>query len=172
MIILGEMTVADLYRGVADGGTTTVVLVLAFPLVIALLSLLLKGMGRMRSSQMVANLGIAIGLAAVSLEALALIYAMERGVDPLADVSIFLLVAPLYLVLAATFFEHVVHPGKQEPVRRRLRSMVLAGIAIAVCYFILAQLRFHMLIWTSMLGFILFVLALIGILYAVARRFL
>ena len=168
-----RMTVADLYQGVAGGGTATAIVFIAIPLVVALLSLALKATGHMRLSQMVANLGIAIGLAALSVEVLALVYAMDqRGVDPLADVSIFLLLAPLYLVIAATFFEHIIHPGEQEPVRRRLRGLVFAFIAIVVCYYILGRLHFHMLIFTSIAGFIAFILVIIGVLYVVARRFI
>ncbi len=167
------MTVADLYQGVAGGGTTTVIVVLAIPLVVAVLSLLLKAAGHVRGSQTVANLGIAIGLAALSVEVLGLIYAMDqRGVDPLADVSVFLLLAPLYLVIAAVVVEHVIHPGEQEPVRRRVRGLVFACIALVVCYFILGQLRFHMFILTNIFGFIVFIVAIIGILYVVARRFI
>jgi hypothetical protein len=107
------------------------------------------------------------------VEVLALIYAMDqRGVDPLADVSIFLLLGPLYLVIAAMFLEHLIHPGEQEPVRRRLRGLIFALIAIVVCYFILSQLRFHMFILTNIFGFIVFILVIIGILYVVARRFI
>jgi hypothetical protein len=171
--MMQRMTVADLYQGVAGGGTTTVIVVLGIPLLVALLSLLLKATGHLRLSQMVANLGIAIGLAAISVEVLGLIYAMDqRGVDPLADVSVFLLLAPLYLVIAAMFCEHIIHPGEQEPVRRRLRGLVFAFIAIVVVYLILGQLRFHMFILTNIFGFIVFVLAIIGILYVVARRFI
>jgi hypothetical protein len=171
--MMQRMTVADLYQGVAGGGATTVVVVLAIPLIVAVISLLLKATGHLRGSQMVANLGIAIGLAAFSVEVLGLLYAMDqRGVDPLADVSIFLLLAPLYLIGAAMFVEHVIHPGEQEPVRRRLRGLIFAFIAIVVCYFILSQLRFHMLIFTNIFGFIVFILAIIGILYVVARRFI
>jgi hypothetical protein len=171
--MMQRMTVADLYHDVAGGGTTTVIVVVGIPLAMALLSLLLKTMGQLRISQMVANLGIAIGLAAISVEVLALIYAMDqRGVDPLADVSIFLLLAPLYLVIAAMFFEHIIHPGEQEPVRQRLRGLIFAFIAIVVCYFILGQLRFHMFIFTNIFGFVVFILAIIGILYVVARRFI
>lgn len=171
--MMQRMTVADLYQGIAGGGTMTAIVILAIPLILGLLSLLLKGTGHLRASQMVANLGIAIGLAAVSIEVLALIYAMDRsGVDPLADVSIFLLLAPLYLVVAAVVFEHIIHPGEQESVRRRLRGLVLALVAIVVCYLILSQLRFHMLVLTNLFGFICFIAAIIGILYFVARRFI
>jgi hypothetical protein len=140
---------------------------------VALLSLLLKAAGRLRLSQMVANLGIAIGLAAISVEVLGLLYAMDqRGVDPLAEVSIFLLLAPLYLVIAAMFVEHLIHPGEQESVRRRLRGLIFALIAMVVVYFILSQLSFHMLILTNIFGFVCFIAAIIGILYFVARRFI
>jgi hypothetical protein len=57
-------------------------------------------------------------------------------------------------------------------VRQRLRGLIFAFIAIVVCYFILGQLRFHMFIFTNIFGFVVFILAIIGILYVVARRFI
>lgn len=173
MVTMNQMTVTDLYHAVVGGGATTATLVVAFPVAIAMLSLFLKGLGRLRMSQTVANLGIAVGLAAVAVEVLALVYATEQyGVDPLADVSIFVLLGPPYLAVAATLFEHIVHPGTQESVRQWLRRVMMVCIATGVCYFILARLGFHVLILTSLLNFILFVVAIIGVLYLVARRFI
>lgn len=167
------MTVAELYGAIAGGGTTTAVAILGFPLAVALVSLLLKGAGHRRGSQRVANLGIAVGLAAIAVEVLALVYVMDRhDVDPLSDVSIFILLAPLYLLVAGVVVENVIHPGQQESVRRRIRGAVLTFIVVVVCYYVLGRLGFHMLVLTSITGFILFILALVGILYVVARRFI
>lgn len=167
------MTVADLYDMAVSGGTRTAVGVLLFPALIALLSLVLQLAGRPRASQAVANLGIAIGLAAVSVEVLGLVYAMDRhGVDPLSDVSIPVLLAPLYLLVAAVVSENIIHPGPQAAVRQRLRRAALALIAVVVLYWILSQLSFHMLVLTNLFTFGVFILVLIGALYYVARRFL
>jgi hypothetical protein len=167
------MTVAELYSVIAGGGNTTVIAILALPLALGLLSLVLKATGHQRGSQRVANFGIAVGLAAIAVEVLALVYVMDRhDVDPLSDVSIFILLAPLYLLVAGVAVEHVIHPGQQHALRRRIRGAVLTFIVVVVCYYVLGRLGFHMLVLTSITGFILFVLALIGILYLVARRFI
>ena len=49
---------------------------------------------------------------------------------------------------------------------------MLTFIVVVVCYYVLGRLGFHMLVLTSITGFILFILAFVGILYVVARRFI
>lgn len=167
------MTVADLYYTVVNGGTYTVLAVLLLPVFVALLSLLLQLTGRARASQATANLGIAVGLTAVSVEVLGLTYAMDRhGVDPLSDVGLPILLAPLYLLVVAVAFENIIHPGPQEILRQRLRRAALVLISVVVLYWVLSQLSFHMLVLTNLFTFGLFILIVIGLLYLVARRFL
>lgn len=167
------MTIADLYQQVAGGGIYTIAAVFGLPLVLGLLSLYFKKSGLMRLSQGVANLGIAVGLAAISIEILALVYTMDRlSVEPLSQVPLIMLLGPIYLLAAAVFVENRVHPGPQAEMRARIRGALITVLALAVVYYIVGKLNIYMLVWTSLTGFIVFILLLIGFLYFVARRFI
>lgn len=165
------MTVAELYQAIATGGTGTAALVIGTPLVIGVASLYLRANGKNRASQTVANFGIAIGLAALSIEIFALIYAMDHlGINPLTDVDLFLMLGPVYLLGVGFLIEHLIHPGTQHNIRRKFRSGILVVIILGVLYFLLSKLELYMLILSSMMGFIMFILFLIGVLYLVVKR--
>lgn len=165
------MTLAELYTAAASGGAATMAAVLGFPVVIGLISLALKRAGHHQGSQAVANFGIAIGLAAVAVEILAILYATDRlGVDLVSDVSLFMLIGPAYLLIASVVVENIVHPGPQEAIRRRVRSVALILIVLAVLYFILGKLNLYMLVLTSMAGFLVFLAAIIAVLYYIVHR--
>ena len=73
-------------------------------------------------------------------------------------------------VCAAFGIEHLLHPDQQEDVRKRIRSVLLFITILGVLYFILSRLSMHMIIWTNVVGFIFFIVALIGILYFLIRK--
>ncbi len=167
------MTIADVYHSVANGGARTITVVVALPLVLGVLSWYLKIARLRRASQSVANFNIALGLSAISLEILGLTYAIDRlGTEPLSEVPLVMLLGPIYLLAAAVFVENRIHPGPQVELRRRIRGAIATVLALVVVYYILVKLNFHMLIWTSVSGFIVFILLLIGFLYFIARRFI
>jgi hypothetical protein len=145
----------------------------ALPLATGLGSGALKGVGAARASQQVANGGIALALAALLLEVLGLAYAVRvRDVDPLATTPLVLLAAPPWLVAAAFAVEHIVHPGPQEEIRRPLRTVAMALVTVAVLAAVFSVLRIHMLIFGGIPGFLVFVAALIGVLWFLIRRLL
>lgn len=166
-----SMTVSELYQAIADGGTRTAAFVIVTPLLIGGLALVLRDNGKPKASQILANIGIVLGLLAVAVEVMALIYGVqELGINPLSDVDILLLMAPLYLLGAGILIEHLVHPGTQEGLRKKIRAGVLSIIILAVLFFLLGKLRLYMLVWTSMTGFILFIGFLVAVFYFMVRK--
>ncbi|MCA9688733.1 MAG: hypothetical protein KC636_03940 [Myxococcales bacterium] len=165
------MTVAGLYQSIADGGASTIAAIAAGPLAIGVIAWLLRQAGQRRASQSLCNFGIALAFATVVLELLALIYVITHlEVDVLAEVDLLLLLLPTVLVIEAFLVEHLLHPGKQELVRQKIRGALLLVIILGVLFFILGKLKMYMLIWSSMTGFIVFVALIIAALYYVVRR--
>jgi len=165
------MTVAELYSLLENGGDATLAGIILFPVAISGLAFMLKLAGKVEASQALANFGIAIGLAALGIEILALQYAMSHlDIHPLDEVPMTLLFAPVYLTISAFLGEHLVHPGKQHNIRKQMRAGLLVVIVLAVLYFILSHLNMHMIIWSNMFGFLMFILVIIAVLYAVVRK--
>lgn len=165
------MTVAELYATIENGGNATLAGIALFPFAIGAIAWMCKRIGKAELSQAIANFGIAIGLAMVGVEVLALIYAVRHlDINPLEQTPISMLFAPVYVTIAAFFAEHLVHPGQQKGIRRQLRAGMLVVIVLGVLYFILSHLNMHMLIWTNIFGFIMFILVIIGVLYFVVRK--
>ncbi len=165
------MTVAELYRQLEGGGTATLAGIALFPIAIGVVAWMFKAIGKLPLSQAIANFGIALGLAMFGIEILALMYAVDHlDVHPLDEVPISLLFAPAYITAVAFFAEHLVHPGKQAGIRKQLRGGLLVVIVLGVLYFILSHLNMHMIIWSNIFGFIMFILVIIAVLYAVVRK--
>ena len=95
------MTIADLYQQVAGGGIYTIAAVFGLPLVLGLLSLYFKKSGLMRLSQGVANLGIAVGLAAIYLGATFLVRRRTLPASSGLSARIWLLGAAAALITVA-----------------------------------------------------------------------
>ncbi len=153
-----------------DGGTTSLAAIGLFPAGIGLVSWLLAKRGHERVSQLVANAGIAIGLMGVLMLVCSLIWMSSQGGSIIESVPIVWMVAPLYLVVAGFFVEHWVHPGRQETIRGQLRGGLLIVIVLAVLYWLLSRMKIWMLVHTGIFGLILFIGALVGILYFLVRK--
>lgn len=164
------MSIADLMRGLIDGGDTSLAVIGLLPVAVGLLSWALVKGGRERISQLVANAGIAMGLMALLVMICALIWGSQHGMSAVEDVGLVWLLAPIYLVVAGFVVEHWVHPEQQENIRAQIRGAVLIVIVLAVLYWLLSRMRIWMLVHTGVLGLVLFVGALIGILYFLVRK--
>ena len=165
------MTISDIYQAIAGGGVHTAVWVIATPLVLGGVAMVLRDNGKAELSQKIANFGIVIGLLAVAIEILALIYAVqELEINPLSDVDLLLLLAPLYLLAAGLLIEHLLHPGSQEELRKKIRKAVLMLLILGVVFFVLGKLRLYMVFWTNLMGFFVFLAALVAFFYFVVRK--
>lgn len=164
------VSLADLFRALLDGGTTSLLVLASIPAVVGLVAWQLARSRQVRASQLVANAGIALGLMAMLVLLCALIWAGQHGKSVVEDVGVVWLLVPVYLVVAGFVVEHWVHPGRQEGIRAQIRGGVLIVIVLAVLYWVLSKLRILMLVHTGVLGLLLFVGALVGILYFLLRK--
>ena len=120
-------------------------------------------------SQRLANINIGLGFFAGLVVMFWTIYASTvKGMVGSTNVLVF--IAPLYMVGVAFVIENLLHPDQQEDVRKRIRSVLLFVTILGVLYFVLSRLNMHMVIWTNVVGFVFFIVALIGILYFLIRK--
>jgi hypothetical protein len=165
------MTVRDLFVLVSGNPLPLLVLAVVWPLWVLGAAAALRFMGAASTSQQVANLGIAVGVVAVTLQGMAVTYALTHfGVEPLIDTSVVLLAAPPWLLASGVVVEHLVHPGKQEAFRRPLRVGLQLVAVVVVLVAIFSVLRIHMLVFSGMLGFLGFVAVLIAVAWWMIRR--
>lgn len=165
------MTVHELYVWLAAHEAAVLALVGALPVGITLLSALLKAARRRDASQQVANVGIALGGGVLFIALLAVGYAIGvLGVNPLAEASAGLLLAPLYLVVAGFAGEHIVHPGEQQRIRSKLRFGLLSVVFLGLLAAVFSVLRIYMLVFTNMWGFLLFLVFVLGAFYVIVRK--
>jgi len=164
------MSIAELVHMVIDGGATSLAAVGLLPLVIGLAGWALNRGGQRRSSQLLANAGIAFGLMSLLLLTCTLIWANTHGLSVLEDVAIPWLLAPVYLVVASFVVEHWLHPGPQEGIRERIRGALLIVIVLAVIYWLLSRMQVWMLVHTNIMGLLMFLAAMVGILYFLVRK--
>jgi hypothetical protein len=164
------MTLAGLWAWTQSNSAAVAVLALAVPLLVGGLSGALRVAGRLDASQQVANGGIAIGLTAVLLQIMGLVfYGQHWGVEALGELSVVSLLVPGWLLLTGTGVEHLVHPGQQEGVRSRVRGMMLALVVVGVLAAVFAVLKIHMLVFSGMLGFLGFLAVIIGVFWLILR---
>ena len=164
------MSIADLMHTVVEGGTTSMVLLAALPFVLGLVAWALAKNRQERASQLVANASIALGLMALLVLLCTIIWGASHDLSVIEDIAIPWLVLPPFMVVAAFFVEHWVHPGKQESIRAQIRGALLIVIVLAVLYWLLSTMRVWMMVHTGVLGLIMFIAALIGILYFLVRK--
>lgn len=165
------MTVSDLYRMIDEGGMATLGMIAAAPVAIGALALFAKLAKQERLSQGLCNFGIAVSFTAFVVEVLALIFVVQHmHVDILGDVDLLQMLLPPVLVTEAVIIEHLLHPSKQTSIRKKMRSGLLILVILGVLYYILGKLNMHMIIWSGMLGFLLFLALIIGAIYYAIRR--
>ncbi len=164
------MTIPELYDAVVSGGPAVMGLIAAAPLLLGALAAIVFKLGLRGLSQSLCNAGIIAALTTVAIEIAAIMYASNHGVNVVEETDVLILGMPLWFVGASFLVEHLIHPGKQEHIRARIRSVLLVLITIAVVFFILGRLNMHMLIFGSILGFVLFIAAIIGVFYWVTRK--
>ena len=165
------MTIVDLYTSIESGRSLG--LIAASPLMIGGLALLLTLIGQKKASQGLCNLGIILALTTIIVEVFAIIYAMDHlKVDVVAEGSLVMLGLPIYLVIASVIVERVLHPGQQEGIRKRLRAGMLVVLMVGVLLYILNKLNMYMVIFSGMLGFVVFIALVIGVLYFAVRKVL
>lgn len=163
------MTVADLMHSIVNAGFAVGLGVAMLPLIFGAAAFFTRQGGNRVLSQRLANINIGIGFFSVLvLGCWALYAATVEGMIGSSNVLVFL--APVYLLGSAFVIEHLLHPGEQEDIRQRVRKVMLFIVVLGVLYFVLSRLNFHMIIWTSVAGFIFFIAALIGILYFLIRK--
>ena len=166
-----RVTVHDLYLWLAAHTGVALAIGGAIPLGVSILAALLSVVGARGASQQIANVGIVLGLTAVLIELLALAYAVTVvETNPLAVAPVALLVVPPWLLVSGFVVEHVLHPGKQEAVRGPIRTAGMALAAVGVLWAIFGVLRIHMLVFSGMFGFVVFVAVLIGLFWLLLRR--
>lgn len=164
------MSIADLLRALVEGGTGSFAIVGATPLAIGGLAWWLAGRGRRQASQRVANLGIALGLAAVLVLLCALGWLSHAGTSVITGVPVAWMLAPAWLLGAAIAIEHALHPGRQEAIRARVRrGLVIVGV-VALLYWLLSGMRVWMLVHTGVLGLLLFLAVLVALGWVMIRR--
>ncbi len=162
------MTVSELMQSVVNAGFAVGLGVAMLPLALGAAAYSVRASNRVLS-QRIANINIGLGFFAVLVILLWTIYASTvKGMIGSTNVLVF--IAPLYVVGAAFGIEHLLHPDQQEDVRKRIRSVLLFVTILGVLYFILSRLDMHMVIWTNVVGFLFFIVALIGILYFLIRK--
>lgn len=165
------MTLHDLYGQFLDAGAGALVVLYGLPLLFGLASLAVKFMGQRELSQDVANVGIAVGLAALCLEALGLGYAVGVvDLNPLETTPLSVLLLGPTLVVGGFIAEHLVHPGRQEAIRQQLRNAGTWVIVLGVVLFLLGRLRVWLMIHVGILGFLVFILLIIGFFVFLLRR--
>lgn len=164
------MSIAEIMRALVAEGATTLTVIALLPVAVGLVSWQLAKRQQVRASQVVANAGIAVGLMALLVLLCSLVWASQSGTSVVEDVGVEWLLAPVYLVVAGFVVEHWVHPGQQEGIREQIRGGVLIVIVLAVLYWVLSSMRIWMLVHTGVLGLLLFVAALVGILYFLMRK--
>ncbi len=163
------MTVAELMTSILASGGIATAAVGGLPLLVGVVAYLLRASGRASHSQLVANVGIGLGFFSLLVVVCWALYAATvPGLIGSTNVLVFL--APVYVLVASFGIEHLLHPGEQESVRKRVRKVLLFVIVLGVLYFILSRLNMHMVIWTNIVGFVFFIAALIGILYFLVRK--
>lgn len=168
--IVRRMSIADLMRALVDGGNATLAIIALLPVAVGLASWQLAKRQQGRASQLVANAGIAVGLMAMLVLLCTLLWGSEHGMSVVEDVGVVWLLMPVYLVVAGFAVEHWVHPGHQEGIRAQIRGGVLIVIVLTVLYWLLSRMRIWMLVHTGVLGLLLFIAALVGILYFLMRK--
>ncbi|MCA9716343.1 MAG: hypothetical protein H6713_42650 [Myxococcales bacterium] len=164
------MTIPQLYSALAEGGPAVLGMIAVAPLLIGGLALLLNLVGQRGLSQGLCNLGIIAALTTLVVEIGAIFYATQHGVNVLEEADVLLLGLPLWLIVGSFVVEHLLHPGKQENIRQQIRAVLLVLITVSVLFFILGRLKMHMVIFGSIVGFILFIIAIVGVLYWVMRK--
>ncbi|MCA9492755.1 MAG: hypothetical protein KC621_22635 [Myxococcales bacterium] len=164
------MTITDLYALIAANPGPVLLLGAFWPGLIAVVSAGLRFAGAAQISQQVANFGIAVGAVAVTTLGLGLAYGISHGADPIASVPFPLLIVPPWLLVAGVVTEHLIHPGKQESLRRPVRVLLQTLAVVVVLVAIFSVLRIHMLVFTGMLGFLGFVAVLVVLAWWMIRR--
>ncbi len=163
------MTVADLMHSIVNSGFAVGLGVAMLPLIFGAAAFFTRQGGNRVLSQRLANVNIGLGFFSVLLLGCWTLYAASvEGMIGATNVLVFL--APIYLLGAGFGIEHFLHPGQQEDVRKRVRTVLLFVAVLGVLYFVLSRLNMHMIIWTNIGGFIFFIAALIGILYLLIRK--
>lgn len=163
------MTVADLMHSIVNSGFAVGLGVAMLPLIFGAAAFFTRQGGNRVLSQRLANVNIGLGFFSVLLLGCWTLYAASvEGMIGATNVLVFL--APIYLLGVGFVIEHLLHPGEQEDIRKRVRKVMLFILVLGVLYFVLSRLSFHMLIWTNVAGFIFFIAALIGILYFLVRK--
>ncbi|MEM7159119.1 MAG: hypothetical protein AAF799_40150 [Myxococcota bacterium] len=165
------MSIADLLHSLVEGGHLSLAVLAAFPLVIGLIAWILDKRGQERVSQLVANSGIAVAVMSVVVLVCALIWSSSHGIS-MVDIDLLWMLAPVYLLIASFFVENWIHPGKQDAIRGQIRGVVLIIIVLGVLYWVLSKMQIWMLVHTGLLGLLMFIAALVGILYFLVRKVL
>lgn len=164
------MSIADLMSAMLDGGMTSLAVIGLWPVAIGSICLLLSSQRKVAASQFVANLGIAVGLMSLLLLMCSMIWGWTNGMSMISDVPVLWLLAPFYLLGAGFLLEHRIHPGKQEGIRGKIRGALLIVIVLTVIFWVLARMRIWMMVHTGITGMLLFIAAMIGILYYLVRK--
>lgn len=164
------VSTTELVRWLIEGGPHTMAVLGLMPLAIGACAAGSKHAGQRRMSQTLANCGIALGLAAVLLELCTIVWALQHGHNPLAEVGAMWLVLPAWMLVAALWIEHRLHPDRQQSIRRPIRTAILWVIVLGLVYWLLSGMRVLMLVHTGVLGLLLFVAALVGLFYVLARK--
>jgi len=167
---MDSLSIASLMSSLLAGGTTSLLALAAFPLGVLIIAWLLNRADQTAASQLVANAGIAFGLGAVLAMICSLVVASGRGVDIWADVGVPWLLIPFYLVVAGFFVENWVHPGRQESIRTKIRRGAAVVIVLSVVFWLMWRMQIFMVVLTNVLGLLLFLAAIMGILYYMVRK--
>lgn len=164
------MTLAGLWEWSQANGPMVAMLAAAVPAVVFAVAGVLRVAGRQEASQQVANGGIALGLTAVLIEVMGLVFhAQHWGVESLGGISLATLLAPGWLLVAGAGVEHLLHPDRQEGVRSRVRGMVLSLVVLGVLAAVFSVLRIYMVVFSGIFGFVLFLAAIVAVFWLILR---
>lgn len=164
------VSTTELVRWLIDGGTKSATMLALLPVALGAAAAGTKHGGQARLSQLLANAGIAIGLAALLVELCAIVWGLQHGRSLLADVGAIWLVLPAWMLAASLWIEHRLHPGAQQSIRRPVRTGLLWVIVLAIVYWLLSTMRVWMLVHTGVLGLLLFLAALVGLFWLLVRK--
>jgi hypothetical protein len=164
------MTLAELWVWIEANPSLVGVALVAIPAVVGAVSVSLRMVGRMPASQQVANAGIALGLSAVLIELMGLAFtASTSGASSIGQLSVAALLGPVWLLVAGFAVEHLVHPGRQEGVRSRVRGGLLVCVVVGVLGAVLSVLKIHMVVFSGIVGFLVFLGVVIATFWILLR---
>jgi hypothetical protein len=146
---------------------------LLFPVWFALLAFGLKMVNARGVSLFVADLGIFLALLTLAIEGAGLAYYIwVLGRDPVKEVDILFILAPIYLVAATVGLIKLVHPLGQLAVIQRLSALFGLLVVCFVGVFLLMKMNLYVVFFGNAVWLLLVFVAMIALAIWYFKKFL